>query len=105
MKQAYLIFLLLVVSGCTPNIHRGQFSILSTEAIEGDFEVLATSKVNGKACFNQLKVQFMLADGVFDASVSDALDKVQDATILLDAEFQDTGACIVVSGTPARKRP
>lgn len=104
MKQTYFIVLLLVITGCTPSIHRGQFSLLSTEVVDGDFEVLAASKVNDKACFNQLKVQFMLADGVFDASVSDALGKVQGATVLLDAEFQDTGACIVVSGTPARKR-
>ncbi|MBL4674238.1 MAG: hypothetical protein JKX81_18405 [Arenicella sp.] len=104
MKQTSIIFLLTIVTACTPNIHRGQFSLLSTEAIKGDFEVLATSKVNGKACYNPLKTQLLLPDGVFDASVSNALDKVQGATLLLDIMVQDTGPCIVVSGTPARKR-
>ncbi|MEM7359995.1 MAG: hypothetical protein AAF431_12915 [Pseudomonadota bacterium] len=104
MKQSYLIFLLIAATGCAPNIHRGQFSLISTESIPGDFEILTTSKVSGEACFNQVKAQLMLDDGVFDASVSDALGKVQDATILLDAEFEDKGSCIIVSGTPARKK-
>jgi len=103
MKQI-CILLLFAISACSPSVHRGNFSLISTEPIQDNFEVLAESKVNGKACFNQLKSAVFLADGVFDASVLDALSKVQGATILLDSEFRDTGTCIVVSGIPARSK-
>ena len=76
--------------------------MISTEPIQSHFEVLTESRINGKACFNQLNSSIFLADGVFDASVLDALGKVEGATVLLDSEFQDTGACVVVSGIPAR---
>ena len=101
MKQVYIL-LLFAMSACSPSVHRGNFSLISTEPIQDNFEVLAESKVNGKACFNQLKSTFFVADGVFDASVLDALSKVHGATVLLDSEFRDTGACIVVSGIPAK---
>ena len=97
-----ILFASLILSACSPYVHRGEFSLVSTESIVNRYELLSKDKISGQACFNFIKTGFFVGDEVFELATKDALSKVEGATVLLDAEFKDKGSCVVVTGTPAK---
>lgn len=103
MKIISIVLLSTLLFSCSPKMHRGSLAILSTEPVESRYTALSKQRVSGRACFNQAKGLLMLGDGVFDASLQDALSKTESATVLLSVEYKDTGSCIVVSGIPAKE--
>jgi len=90
-----------LIAGCSPPLLRGDFTLLSTENLSGKYDVLSNQELAGKACFNMIKASFV-GEGVFDEAVSDALAGQPEGTLLVDAEFIDDGACINVTGLPAK---
>ena len=81
---------------------RGEFSLLSTAPLDGKYELLSNDRLTGQACYDLMKMSFFIGEGVFDQAVIDALADQPDETLLVDAEFVDEGACVVVTGLPAR---
>lgn len=81
---------------------RGEFALLSTENLDGKYQVLSDQKVTGKACYDMLKASIYIGEGVFDLAVEEALADQSPGTILVDAEFIDDGSCVLVIGFPAR---
>lgn len=102
MKLQHLVLMFSALSaGCAAPIFRGEFALLSTTDISEHADILTPDRVAGKACYNLIKSEFQMGQGVFDAALQDALSKHEGATILIDPEFVDTGYCVEVSGIPA----
>ena len=101
MKHVLLI-LCLFITACSPYVHRGDFSLISTKNLDNEYEILYETKVMGRACFDPIKSGLFIGDAVFKAATKDALSKAKGAKILVDAEFLDNGACVDVTGYPAK---
>lgn len=102
MNRRLVIIAVLLVTGCSPPMLRGDFSLLSTESLEGKYDVLSDQRLSGRACFNMLKASVFVGQGVFDQAVREALVGQPENTLLVDAKFVDDGTCIDVSGLPAK---
>jgi hypothetical protein len=102
MTRPVLILAAILVTGCSPPMLRGDFSLLSTEDLSGKYEVLSKQAVAGHACFDMLKASVFVGEGVFDRVVREALAGQPEGAILVNAEFVDDGTCIDVTGIPAK---
>lgn len=104
MTRLFPIGVLILLAGCSPHIHRGEFSLLSTSYLGGEYELLSDRAVTGSACFGVAPSVLFMADDVFSRAVHKALEEHPSATLLADAELVDRGACVSVTGLPAKLR-
>ena len=102
MNRVSILLVAAFVSGCSPPVLRGNFTLLSTEDLSGKYDVLSNQELTGKACFNLIKPAVFIGEGVFDEAVRDALAGQPEGTLLIDAEFVDDGTCVNVTGLPAK---
>ena len=102
-RIVFLLSLALFV-GCSPPMLRGEFSLLSTEDLSPSYDILSEQRLEGKACFNVVKAQMLIGEGVYDQAVRNALEGQPDGTMLVDVNFVDDGSCINVTGLPAKLR-
>ncbi len=102
MTRLIILATTTLIAGCSPPMLRGDFSLLSTEDLSGKYDVLSDQELTGRACFNMIKANFFIGEGVFDRAVRDALSGQPEGTLLVDVDFVDDGSCINVSGLPAK---
>ena len=76
--------------------------MLATDPPEGGATALSATPVEGKACFNPIKMTVFVGDDVFEDAVRNALQSQPGANILLNATFTDDGDCVRVQGIPGR---
>ena len=104
MTRIFILVSMALVAGCSPPMLRGEFSLLSTENLQSKYDVLSEQELEGTACFNMVKAQLLIGEGVYDQAVRDALVGQPEGTLLVDVEFVDDGTCINVTGLPAKLR-
>jgi hypothetical protein len=102
MRGAIALLTCCCLTGCSPPMVRGDFTLLAIAPLGANLTILSQTPVEGRACFNVAKAAVFVGENVFDAAVADALGKHAGATVLARAEFVDEGSCVEVSGLPAR---
>jgi hypothetical protein len=100
MNRALVIFLCVLVAGCSPLMRRGEFSLLAADS--SGVNVLSQKPVEGRACFSIVKMSTFIGDDVFENAVRDALSKHTGANVLVNVTFTDNGECVDVQGLPGR---
>lgn len=95
--------LLLGLLACSQ--HHGDFGVLASRSIHRSLDRAHTrspQRSSGRACFSFFAALFGLPDDAIPRATRAALEQVPDANVLLLVEIEDHGACVVVSGFPAR---
>jgi hypothetical protein len=100
MNRALVASFCVLISACSPPMRRGEFTLLAESA--SGVTVLSQTPVDGRACFNFLKMQVFIGDDVFEDAVRHALSKHSGANVLVNASFTDNGECVDVQGLPGR---
>jgi hypothetical protein len=102
MTRIVTVLSMVLITGCSPPLLRGSFTLLSTEDLSGKYELLSDQKLTGRACFSIFKAAVFADDAVFDEAVRTALAGQPEGTVLVHVEFVDEGSCVNVTGLPAK---
>ena len=94
----------LALLACTQ--HAGDFAILASRSVHYSTldraYTLSPERTSGRACFSVFSALFGLPDDAVVRATREALEQVPDADVLLLVELEDHGACVEISGFPAR---
>lgn len=107
MRQISSFGAALLLCGCTTNmidgdVHRGRLAFVGDKSTQSNYEKLSHQRVKGKACFDLAKGAVGADDAAVYRAFANTIASYEGATALLDAEIEDKGACIHVTGIPAR---
>lgn len=103
ISRGAVLGLSLSLLACTQ--HAGDFAILASRSIHSNLDRSYTrspEQTTGRACFSPFRALFGLSDDAVVRATREALAQVPDAEVLLFMKINDYGACVEVSGFPAR---
>jgi len=85
--------------------YHGAFAVVASRPVHSNLDrsyTLGPRRTSGRACFSLFSALFGFSDDAIVRATREALEQMPDADVLLLVEIEDHGACVEVSGLPAR---